>query len=198
MPRRSGHSSIRKNSVNGSPGLSFSLPPLSLIIGGARSGKSALAERLVRGTGLPRTYIATAQAWDEEMRLRIFEHQAGRGVDWHTVEAPLDVAGVLGAVSGVVLLDCATLWLSNHLLAAADIEAEVARLLAALAVCGATVVVVSNEVGWSVVPENALARAFRDHQGRLNQRLAAEAGLVVAVMAGLPLVLKGRLPEGFA
>jgi adenosylcobinamide kinase / adenosylcobinamide-phosphate guanylyltransferase len=183
--------------VNGSPEAKITLPKLSLIIGGARSGKSRLAERLVAGSGLPQTYIATAQAFDAEMRARIDAHLADRGEGWTTVEAPLDVAGAVSVAAGVVLLDCATLWLSNHLLAEADIEAEVAGLLAALAVCGAPVVVVSNEVGWSIVPDNALARAFRDHQGRLNQRLAAEAELVVAVMAGLPLVLKGAWPEGF-
>ena len=176
------------------------MPSLCLIIGGARSGKSALAERLVCGTHLPRTYIATAEAWDAEMRHKIAAHRADRGPDWQTVEAPRDVAGALAGVAagGVILLDCATFWLSNHLLAEADIEAESVRLLAALAACRAPVVVVTNEVGWSVVPENALARAFRNHQGRLNQRLAAQAGLAVAVMAGLPLVLKGAWPEAFA
>lgn len=132
------------------------------------------------------------------MRARIAQHQVDRGGDWITQEAPLDLCGALGAVpaGAVVLVDCATLWLTNHLLAEADLEAEFAALLAALARCAAPVVVVSNEVGWGIVPENALARAFRDHQGRLNQRLAAQAGLVVGVMAGLPMVLKGTLPEG--
>jgi adenosylcobinamide kinase/adenosylcobinamide-phosphate guanylyltransferase len=131
------------------------------------------------------------------MRIRIAQHQTDRGADWITHEAPRDLAPVLAAMpaDAVVLIDCATLWLTNHLLAEADLEAETGNLLAALAACPAPVVVVSNEVGWGIVPENALARAFRDHQGRLNQRLAAQAGLVVGVMAGLPMVLKGSLPE---
>lgn len=159
-----------------------------------------MAERLVRLTGRPRRYIATAEAWDDEMRDRIARHRADRGGDWITAEAPLDLCGALAAAGSdeVVLVDCATLWLTNHLLAEHDLEAEATALLAALAACAAPVVVVSNEVGWSIVPENALARAFRDAQGRLNQRLAGSAGLVVAVMAGLPLALKGRLPGGLS
>ncbi len=169
------------------------------MVGGARSGKSRLAERLVVGPGSPRHYIATAQAWDDEMRAKIAAHQADRGADWVTHEAPREVGAVLAAVPGeaVVLLDCATLWLTNVLLADADVEAECAGLLAALAASAAPVVVVSNEVGWGIVPDNALARAFRNHQGRLNQQIAAEAGLVLGVMAGLPMVLKGSLPVGF-
>ena len=171
------------------------LPQLSLVVGGSRSGKSRMAERLVSETGAPRHYIATAEAWDDEMRLRIAQHQADRGTDWTTWSVPRDVASVLAQVppGHVVLLDCATLWLTNHMLAEADIAAESQALLAALLECAAPVVVVSNEVGWGIVPENALARAFRDHQGRLNQHLAAQAGLVVGVMAGLPMVLKGAL-----
>lgn len=173
-----------------------SLPPLTLVVGGARSGKSALAERLVVQTGRPRRYIATAEAWDDEMRDRIARHRTGRGADWTTVEAPLDLAAALDQARAeeAVIIDCATLWLTNHLLADHDLAAETARLLAALAACAAPVVVVSNETGWGIVPENALARRFRDEQGRLNQRLAAKAQLVVTVIAGLPLVLKGVLP----
>jgi len=171
-----------------------SLPQLTLVIGGARSGKSRLAERLARETGLSRSYIATANAWDDEMRDRIARHRADRGADWHSVEAPLDLAGALQEVqSGIVLVDCATLWLSNHLLAGHDLEQEGEALIGAIMGCNARVIVVSNEVGWSIVPDNALARQFRDAQGRLNQRLAEQAGLVVAVMAGLPMVLKGRM-----
>lgn len=174
----------------------FLLPPLSLVIGGARSGKSGFAERLVTGSGLIRRYIATAEAWDDEMRDRIARHRADRGQDWITVEAPLDlVAALAQAQAGeVVLVDCATLWLTNHLLAEHDLGAQSAALIAAMSACAAPVVVVSNEVGWGIVPDNALARAFRDAQGRLNQQLAEEAGLVVGVMAGLPMILKGRLP----
>lgn len=173
-----------------------SLPPLTLVIGGARSGKSAFAESLVTATGRPRRYIATAEAWDDEMRDRVARHRSQRGPAWTTVEAPLDLAAALSQAqpAEAVLVDCATLWLTNHLLADHDLSAEAAQLLAALAGCKAPVVIVSNETGWGIVPENALARRFRDEQGRLNQRLAAEAGLVVTVIAGLPLVLKGALP----
>lgn len=175
------------------------LPQLSVVTGGARSGKSGFAERLARLGAAPHHYIATAEAWDDEMRARIARHRTDRGADWHTVEAPRDLAAALGAVpQGTVLVDCATLWLSNTLLADADVERECTALLAALAACRVPVVVVTNEVGWGIVPDNALARVFRDAQGRLNQRMAAQAGLVVAVMAGLPLVLKGALPGGLA
>lgn len=173
-----------------------SLPALSLVVGGARSGKSAFAERLVTATARPRRYIATAEAWDDEMRDRIARHRADRGAGWLTVDAPLDLCTALAQAlpKEAVLVDCATLWLSNHLLAQHDLPAEIDRLTAALAACPAPVVVVSNEVGMGIVPDNALARHFRDAQGRLNQRLAAQAGLVVTVIAGLPLILKGTLP----
>lgn len=172
------------------------LPPLTLVTGGARSGKSRLAERLVTGTKRPRRYIATAEAWDDEMRDRIARHRQDRGDGWVTVEAPHDLPAALADARGeeAVLVDCATLWLTNRMLAGADLAAGAATLMAALAACPAPVVMVTNEVGWGIVPENALARAFRDEQGRLNQRLAEQAGLVVAVISGLPLVLKGQMP----
>jgi len=181
--------------LTGSP-LPADFPKLTLVTGGARSGKSRLAERLLRAAGLPLTYIATAEAWDDEMRARIAAHRQDRGAGWTTIEAPRDVAAALDGAGGAVLIDCATLWLSNTMLAEADLETGVTQLLAALIRQPGPVVVVSNEVGWGIVPDNALARAFRDEQGRLNQRLAAKADLVVGVMAGLPLVLKGKLPEG--
>jgi adenosylcobinamide kinase/adenosylcobinamide-phosphate guanylyltransferase len=188
--------------VIGSPApRSFSPPALALVIGGARSGKSGLAERLARASGRRLRYIATAQAWDDEMRARIDQHRARRdGGGWHTVEAPLELCAALDAAAAdeMVLVDCATLWLSNHMLLDHDPAAETAALLGALARCAAPVAVVSNEVGLSIVPDTPLGRAFRDAQGVLNQRLAAQAGLVVAVFAGLPLVLKGALPEGLA
>jgi adenosylcobinamide kinase / adenosylcobinamide-phosphate guanylyltransferase len=173
-----------------------SLPALSLVIGGARSGKSTFAEGLVTATPRPRRYIATAEPHDDEMRDRIARHRQDRGADWLTVEAPLDLAAALAKAGPgeVVLVDCATLWLTNHMLADHDLNAKTGELLTALASCAAPVVIVSNETGWGIVPENALARRFRDEQGRLNQRLAAQAGLVVTVIAGLPMVLKGQLP----
>ncbi|MDT8856552.1 bifunctional adenosylcobinamide kinase/adenosylcobinamide-phosphate guanylyltransferase [Paracoccaceae bacterium Fryx2] len=186
--------------MSGSPEYIDFLPHLSFVIGGARSGKSRIGEALVTATGRRRIYIATAEAWDDEMRARISEHRCDRGGGWQTVEAPRDLCGALSQApaTACILVDCATLWLTNHMLAEADLDAETDRLLAALAACAAPVVMVSNEVGWSIVPDNALARRFRDAQGRLNQRLAAQAGLVLAVMAGLPLVLKGRMPRGLA
>ncbi len=172
------------------------LPPLTLVTGGARSGKSRWAEGLARRTGLARRYIATAQAWDDEMAARIAQHRADRGADWDTVEAPLDLCAALAAAppGSVTLVDCLTLWLTNHMLAEHDLAAETAALGETLAALPGPVILVTNEVGWGIVPDNALARAFRDAQGRLNQQLAARADLAVAVIAGLPLALKGQLP----
>jgi len=173
---------------------------LTFVIGGARSGKSALAERVVRATKGRPVYIATAEAWDDEMRARIARHRDDRGAGWHTVEAPRDLPGALAGIAGTdaVLIDCATLWLSNQMLAESDLPQVTEDWLAALAACPAPVVIVSNEVGQGIVPDNALARRFRDEQGRLNQQLAARANCVVTVIAGLPLVLKGSLPAGVA
>lgn len=170
------------------------------MVGGARSGKSRVAERLVTLTGRRRVYIATAQAFDDEMKARIRQHQQDRGPDWRTVEAPFDLAPTLASCRAdeVVLVDCATLWLTNHFLAEADLDAQTESLLAAFATCAAPVVVVSNETGWGIVPENRMARAFRDAQGRLNQRIAAQAGLVLGVMAGLPFALKGQMPANLS
>ena len=172
------------------------LPRLTLVLGGAASGKSAYAEGLVAGASDTRLYLATAQPNDDEMRAKLARHRARRGPEWRTVEAPLDPGAALAPARAgeVALLDCATMWLSNHLLAGSDLADAEAVLMAALARCAAPVVVVSNEVGLSVVPENALARRFQTAQGALNQRLAVEAGLVVNVIAGLPQVLKGHLP----
>jgi adenosylcobinamide kinase/adenosylcobinamide-phosphate guanylyltransferase len=166
---------------------------VTLVVGGARSGKSRFAERLARASGLPVVYIATATARDDEMRARIAEHQARRDAAWRTVEAPDDLAGALDAETGAgryALVDCLTLWLSNVMLAGEDVPAAIDRLLAALSRAGGPVVLVSNEVGSGIVPDNALARAFRDHQGWLNQRVAALSGRVTLVAAGLPLDLK--------
>ncbi|MFN7223290.1 MAG: bifunctional adenosylcobinamide kinase/adenosylcobinamide-phosphate guanylyltransferase [Paracoccaceae bacterium] len=174
------------------------MPALTLVIGGARSGKSRIAEQLVTSSGRPRLYIATAQAFDDEMRDRISRHQIDRGPDWTTVEAPLNIAEAFAMCKPefTVLLDCATLWLTNMLLDGQDLAESCQKLVDTLCSSPAPVVVVSNEVGWGIVPDNALARQFRDAQGRLNQMIAARAGLVVGVMAGLPIMLKGSLPEG--
>ena len=130
------------------------------------------------------------------MRLKVEQHIMQRGPDWTTIEEPLDLGPALSELTAdqVCLVDCATMWLSNHLLAESDLEQARTDLLTALRDCKAQVVVVSNEVGQGIVPDNALARKFREAQGRLNIALAAEADLVVQVTAGLPLVLKGQLP----
>lgn len=170
---------------------------LTLVLGGAASGKSRWGETHVMNSGLPRYYIATAQAWDDEMRDKVAKHKAQRGADWTTIEAPLTANDALASIpdEAVVLLDCATLWLTNQILAETDIDAAENELLSALATCKSPVVVISNEVGAGIVPDNALSRRFRNAQGQLNQRLAEQADTVIAVMAGLPLALKGEMPE---
>ncbi|UFN46988.1 bifunctional adenosylcobinamide kinase/adenosylcobinamide-phosphate guanylyltransferase [Roseomonas sp. OT10] len=166
--------------------------PLTLVLGGARSGKSRTAEALTTRHAAPWRYVATAQAFDDEMRARIAEHRARREPGWETVEAPLDLADALrDAGRRPVLVDCLTLWLTNLMLGERDIPAAVAALEAVLADRAAPTVLVANEVGLGIVPENVLARRFRDEAGRLNQRLAARAENVVFVAAGLPLALKG-------
>ena len=169
---------------------------LTFVLGGAASGKSAFAEGLVMATGRPRIYIATSQVYDDEMARKVADHQTQRGGGWHTVEEPYNIAKALRDVTAdhVVLIDCATLWLTNHLLAEHDLAAETTAFLDAIAACPAPVVVVSNETGLGIVPDNALARRFRNAQGKLNQQIAAQADLVVFIAAGLPLVMKGQLP----
>jgi adenosylcobinamide kinase/adenosylcobinamide-phosphate guanylyltransferase len=166
---------------------------ITLVLGGARSGKSRHAEALISACAPPWCYIATAEAHDDEMAARIAEHRMRRGANWQTVDAPRDLPGALASTTsvGAVLVDCLTLWLSNLMLADADIAAETTRLEAALARATVSVVLVSNEVGLGIVPDNALARHFRDAQGRLNQQIAARADHVVLMVAGLPLVVKG-------
>ncbi|SHI97213.1 bifunctional adenosylcobinamide kinase/adenosylcobinamide-phosphate guanylyltransferase [Wenxinia saemankumensis] len=175
----------------------MSLQKFSLVLGGAASGKSSYAEALVTQSDFRPVYVATAEAHDDEMRAKIAAHRdarAGRG--WVTIEESRNVAARLTerAPDEAVLIDCATLWLTNVLLAGGDVEAEGEALLAGIAACAAPVVLVSNEVGAGIVPETALGRRFRAAQGRLNQRAAAAADLVVLVTAGLPLALKGTLP----
>lgn len=171
-------------------------PNLTFVLGGAASGKSAYAEQLVVSSGKSRAYLATSQVFDDEMQQKIQRHLAQRGPGWDTIEAPLDLAPVLADLNAeqACLIDCATMWLSNHLLAENDLEQARSELLGALENCKAQIVIVSNEVGQGIVPDNTLARRFREAQGRLNIALAAQADLVVQVTAGLPLVLKGQLP----
>ena len=165
---------------------------LTLVLGGARSGKSRYAESLVTALPAPWIYVATAEARDAEMAERIAAHQARRGAGWRTLETPRDVVGALTAHGTTPLLvDCLTLWLANALLASADADAEIERLEAALEQASAPLVLVANEVGFGIVPDNPLGRRFRDLQGLLNQRIAARADRVVLVIAGLPLTIKG-------
>ena len=165
---------------------------VTLVLGGARSGKSRFAEGLASGIDGPKTYIATAEAFDEEMRERIARHRVQRAGDgWSTVEAPLDLVQALREARGFVLLDCVTVWLGNLMHHDRDIPDAVRGLCDALLEADSTVVLVSNEVGLSIVPENAMARRFRDEQGLANQRLAAVADQVFFIAAGLPLKLKG-------
>jgi adenosylcobinamide kinase / adenosylcobinamide-phosphate guanylyltransferase len=171
----------------------------TLILGGARSGKSALAERLASASGREVVYVATAQAGDEEMARRIAHHRARRPASWHSVEEPLALAAALQAharTDRCLLVDCLTLWLSN-LLADAEVERferERAALLAVLPELPGEIVLVSNEVGLGIVPLGELTRRFVDEAGRLHQALAASCERVLFVAAGLPLALKGTLP----
>jgi len=167
---------------------------ITLVLGGARSCKSRYAEALIEAQPPPWIYVATAQALDDEMAGRIADHRSRRDGRWRTVDAPDDLAGALAAVpaGAAVLVDCLTLWLSNRLLAGVDVDAEVAVFEQALDRRAGPMVLVSNEVGFGIVPDNALARRFRDLQGRLNQRVAARADRAVLMVAGLPLTVKGQ------
>jgi adenosylcobinamide kinase/adenosylcobinamide-phosphate guanylyltransferase len=166
---------------------------LTLVLGGARSGKSRYAQNLIEALPPPWIYVATAEAGDDEMAARIDAHRARRGASWRTIEAPRDLTGALaGCGTMPVLVDCLTLWLSNLLLAQADIDREIDRLEKTLAAAAAPIALVANEVGSGIVPEHPLGRRFRDLQGILNQRMAARADRVVLMVAGLPLVLKGN------
>lgn len=167
---------------------------ITLVLGGARSGKSGFAEERVLARGGDAVYLATAEAWDEEMRARVDEHRRRRaGAGWRTVEEPLKLSEAIAehARPGrAVLVDCLTLWLTNQMLAGNDVDAATDGLLAALTGADGDIVLVANEVGYGIVPETPLGRRFRDHAGRLNQRIAALADEVVLVVAGIPLTVK--------
>jgi adenosylcobinamide kinase/adenosylcobinamide-phosphate guanylyltransferase len=169
---------------------------LTLVLGGARSGKSAYAERLVTAHSGPWTYIATAQIFDDEMRMRVEAHRARRGEQWRTIEAPQALAQTIAAAPGdqPLLVDCLTLWLSNRLLEGADLVADREALVRILSRRAAPTVIVSSEVGLSIVPDNALSRCFRDASGELHQAVARIAGRVALTVAGYPVPVKGSLP----
>jgi len=174
-----------------------SLPHLTLVLGGARSGKSRHAEWLIEGAASDAVYLATAEARDDEMTERIRRHRRRRAVQsptrWQTIEEPLALAAILAETARAgrpILVYCLTLWLSNLLLAGRDAAAETAGLVAAVPALTGPLVLVANEVGLGIVPDNALGRDFRDRAGMLNQAVAAVADQVVFVAAGLPLVLK--------
>ena len=172
------------------------LPDLTVVLGGAASGKSAFAESLTVSSGLEPVYLATGRAFDAEMSAKIKVHQIRRGPEWSVLEEPGDLSSALQKIAAdqAVLLDCATMWLSNRLLAGHSMEDATEVFLRQIGACPAPLVIVTNEVGQGIVPENAMARAFREAQGRLNIAIAGRAGLAVQVVAGLPNVLKGVLP----
>ncbi len=165
---------------------------VTLVLGGARSGKSRHAEQLIEACPGPWTYIATAQPFDDEMRERIALHRVRRSARWTTIDAPIELPQAVRAVpSGrAVLVDCLTLWLTNLMLSDADVAKARAELLGACRGASGPLVLVSGEVGLGIVPENALARRFRDELGALNQALAREVEHVVLTVAGLPLKVK--------
>lgn len=165
---------------------------ITLVLGGARSGKSRYAEWLITTYPQPWIYVATAEARDEEMAERIAAHKARRAAGWQTVEAPHELAGALrtAPADAAVLIDCLTLWLSNLMESESDIEGQTAELQEALAERPGPTVIVSNEVGLGIVPDNALARRFRDLQGSLNQQLASQAERVIMMVAGFAVAVK--------
>ena len=168
-------------------------PALTLVLGGARSGKSRHAERLVLASGLAPVYVATAETLDAEMAARIAEHRARRGTRWRTIEEPLDLVGTLRRECDpghAILVDCLTLWLTNLMVAGRPVRPDMARLIELLPSLPGALVLVSNEVGLGVVPTDAMARAFIDYAGWLHESIAEQADVVVFMAAGLPLHLK--------
>ena len=174
-------------------------PGVTLVLGGARSGKSMFAETLVQEGRGQCVYVATAERVDDEMASRIETHRARRGSGWRTIEAPIELAEAVRQEStprACLLVDCLTVWLGNLMHHGCDVEAAREALLESLAAAPGPVVLVANEVGLGIVPDSAMARAFRDDAGRLNQAVAGAAGSVYFVVAGLPMTLKGTPPPG--
>jgi adenosylcobinamide kinase/adenosylcobinamide-phosphate guanylyltransferase len=168
------------------------MPPLTFILGGARSGKSRHAQILAETSGAAPIMIATAQAFDAEMQDRITRHQSERGPAWTTIEAPIDLATAIARIQtpATIVIDCLTLWVTNLLMADLDIPAASASLVAACKASPNPIIMVSNETGFGIVPPDPLSRRFRDEAGRLHQRVAAEADTVTLMVAGLPLTVK--------
>jgi adenosylcobinamide kinase/adenosylcobinamide-phosphate guanylyltransferase len=169
-----------------------------LVLGGARSGKTAFAESLALRSGGKPAYLATAEALDAEMAERVASHQTGRGDRFTTIEEPLALPAALvraAAIHDVVLVDCLTLWITNLLVAGEDVATSVGELVATLGeIEDTSIILVSNEVGLGIVPDNAMARTFRDLAGAAHQRLAETCDDVYFVVAGLPMTLKGEAP----
>lgn len=172
----------------------MSLGRIILVLGGARSGKSAFAEELIDQSGLSKVYLATGQVFDDEMKRRVGLHKDRRGPEWALAEEPLDLCGALSRIASeqkAVLVDCLTLWVTNLMMAEREQADEANALALVLKTLPGTIVLVSNEVGQGIVPDNAMARAFRDYAGLLHQKVAAMADEVYFVTAGLPQKLKG-------
>jgi adenosylcobinamide kinase / adenosylcobinamide-phosphate guanylyltransferase len=173
---------------------SMAKPKIILVLGGARSGKSAFAERLIDESGLAKAYLATGQVFDDEMKRRVGTHQNRRGAEWSLVEEPVDIVGTLSKICDnktAILVDCLTLWVTNLMMAEKNVLSECDKLVEAMPTLSGTIILVSNEVGQGIVPDNAMARAFRDYAGLLHQKIAAIADEVYFVTAGLPQKLKG-------
>jgi adenosylcobinamide kinase/adenosylcobinamide-phosphate guanylyltransferase len=173
-------------------------PKVMLIVGGARAGKSRYAERLMSARPARHAVIATALAGDAEMAERIARHKTERDKSWEVIEQAISVRSAIRNAARpdrIVLVDCLTLWISNLMAEKRDIDVEVQGLVGTLQIAAGPVIIVSNEVGLGIVPDNALARAFRDNLGRANQAVAAAAECAVFMAAGIPLVLKGTLPS---
>lgn len=166
----------------------------TLVLGGARSGKSRFAEERVKASGLSLLYVATGRSLDDEMETRVRAHRARRGPEWSTIEEPIELATILvrqAAADKAVLIDCLTLWITNLMLEGRDVRAESDGLASCLGGLPGVLVFVSNEVGLGIVPDNPMAREFRDHAGYLHQKIAERADSVFFIAAGLPLKMKG-------